>query len=224
MKLKGMKTLAALAAAALLTCGLTGTALAFDEIEDLSRVGTIGNKESFETPTDPWEQELILGKAVATPAQMLACIKSHNPSPKLNCSVEEIVQLYYEEAGLEGVRPDIALCQALKETGFFNYGKDVAPHQNNYCGLGATGNGAPGFSFFTPRRGVRAHIQHLLAYATTELPKQPLVDPRYEILVTRYPQYHGAIRYWTGLNGRWAVPGTTYGQDILRIWHEALSY
>ncbi len=96
--------------------------------------------------------------------------------------------------------------------------------QNNFCGLGATGNGAPGFSFFTPRRGVRAHIQHLLAYASTEMPSLPLVDPRFEILVTRYPQYHGAIRYWTGLNGRWAVPGTHYGQDILTIWHEALAY
>ena len=169
----------------------------------------------------PPESIEILGTAEATPAQMAAFIRRRNPQPKLACSVEEIVRLYYEEAGAEGVRADIALCQALKETGFFAYGGDVLPVQNNYCGLGAMGNKAKGAYFATPQEGVRAHIQHLMAYATTERPHAPLVDPRYDLVRLYRTDIYGKIKHWTGLNGVWAVPGTSYGQDILLLCREA---
>ena len=169
----------------------------------------------------PPESVEIMGAAEATPAQMAAFIRRRNPQPKLACSVEEIVRLYYEEAGAEGVRADIALCQALKETGFFAYGGDVLPVQNNYCGLGAMGNKAKGAYFATPQEGVRAHIQHLMAYATTERPHAPLVDPRYDLVRLYRTDIYGKIKRWTGLNGVWAVPGTSYGQDILLLCREA---
>ena len=169
----------------------------------------------------PPESVEIMGAAEATPEQMAAFIRRRNPQPKLACSVEEIVRLYYEEAGAEGVRADIALCQALKETGFFAYGGDVLPAQNNYCGLGATGNKAKGAYFATPQEGVRAHIQHLMAYATTERPHAPLVDPRYDLVRLYRTDIYGKIKRWTGLNGVWAVPGTSYGQDILLLCREA---
>ena len=169
----------------------------------------------------PPESIEILGAAEATQAQMAAFIRRRNPQPKLACSVEEIVRLYYEEAGAEGVRADIALCQALKETGFFAYGGDVLPAQNNYCGLGATGNKAKGAYFATPQEGVRAHIQHLMAYATTERPHAPLVDPRYDLVRLYRTDIYGKIKHWTELNGVWAVPGTSYGQDILLLCREA---
>jgi N-acetylmuramoyl-L-alanine amidase len=38
------------------------------------------------------------------------------------------------------------------------------------------------------------------------------VDPRFS-LVTR-----GSAKNWTDLNGKWAVPGTTYGQSILSVY------
>lgn len=163
----------------------------------------------------------IQGEAEATQEQMVAFIKKRNPSPKLTCSVEELVAAYYTEAGREGIRPDVALCQALKETGFFAYGGDVLPSQNNFCGLGATGNKVKGAAFPTAQTGVRAHIQHLLAYASKERPKEKIVDPRYELLKTNRQDLFGKIKYWTGLNGNWAVPGTTYGQDILNLWQQA---
>ena len=165
----------------------------------------------------------LYGPATVSQEQMVRYILARSPEPKLNCTIEELVEAYYVEAGIEGIRPDVALCQALKETGFFRYGNDVSYLQNNFCGLGATGNKVPGYSFFTPQRGVRAHIQHLMAYASQKPPKQALIDPRYEILVEKYPQYHGTAVYWTDLNGKWAVPGTSYGQDIVRLWREAQS-
>ena len=167
------------------------------------------------------ERVTILGDPTVTQAQMVALINKRNPKPLLNCSVQEIVQLYYEEAGREGIRPDVALCQALKETAFFAYGGDVDPKQNNYCGLGATGNHEPGNSFDSPRMGVRAHIQHLLAYTTKREPRTILVDPRYNLVKNLRKDIFGKLTHWTDLNGTWAVPGTYYGQELLRIWQQA---
>lgn len=163
----------------------------------------------------------ILGESVATPGQMINFINKRNPYPKLNCSVEELVRYYYDEANNEGIRADIAICQAIKETGAWDYGGDVDPDQNNYCGLGTTGNGVKGAYFETPQIGVRAHIQHLLAYVSKTHPKEKIVDPRYELIERYRPQIFGQIHTWTGLNGVWAVPGTNYGQSILTLWQQA---
>ena len=164
----------------------------------------------------------IFGQATATEAQMVNYIRKHNPKAKLNCSIEELVDIYYEEAAREGIRPDIAICQAIKETGFWAYGGDVDPKQNNYCGLGATGNKEPGACFETPRIGARAHIQHLLCYTSTNPPKTAIVDPRY-LLVARFRQdVFGKVKTWAGLGGIWALPGIHYGEDIVNLWRKAL--
>lgn len=216
--------LGVLCVAAALVLGSGNTVNAFEEIE--TAVGALDYHPLVEWPVSlvlPEEQDAvtIFGAPVVSQQAMVQYIRARGVEPKINCSLEELVGYYYEEAGREGIRPDVALCQALKETGFFQYGNDVKPKQNNFCGLGATGNKNPGYTFMTPQRGVRAHIQHLLAYASTAKPQLPLVDPRYEILCKKYPQYHGAVQYWTGLNGRWAVPGTHYGQEILQLWQAA---
>ena len=169
------------------------------------------------------ERITILGDPTVTQAQMVNLINKRNPKPLLNCSVRELVQIYYEEAGREGIRADVALCQALKETGFFAYGGDVNPKQNNYCGLGATGNKEPGAVFETPRMGARAHVQHLLAYTSVRKPNIEVVDPRYELIKKFRPQIFGKIKTWTGLNGVWAVPGNRYGHEILQLWQQALT-
>ena len=167
------------------------------------------------------EEVTILGQAEATQAQMLKYLLKRNPKPLLKCTPKQIIQIYYEEADREGIRPDVALCQAFKETGFFNYGGDVKPSQNNYCGLGATGNKEPGFTFESPQVGARAHIQHLLAYTSTRLPKVQIVDPRYTILRDFRKDVFGKTTRWVDLNGIWAVPGKTYGQDIIKLWQQA---
>ncbi len=163
----------------------------------------------------------IFGQAVATPEQMVNFINKRNKSPKLNCTVKQLVHLYYLEADREGIRPDIAMCQAIKETGTWAYGGDVIPEQNNFCGLGTTGGGVKGAFFDTPQLGVRAHIQHLLAYTSKRPPKIEIVDPRYELIQKFRPQIFGKLTKWTELNGVWAVPGNHYGEDILNLWMQA---
>ncbi len=163
----------------------------------------------------------IFGEPVATQDQMVNFINKRNPNPKLNCTVKQLVHLYYVEAGREGIRPDIALCQAIKETGTWGYGGDVVPEQNNYCGLGTTGGGVKGAFFDTPQLGVRAHIQHLLSYASKRMPRVEVVDPRYDLIKKFRPQIFGKLTNWTQLNGVWAVPGNHYGEDILQLWMQA---
>lgn len=163
----------------------------------------------------------IFGTPMASQEQCVEYLLRNNPNPKLSVSPEEIVAYYYEEAGREGIRPDVAFAQALKETGFFRYGGDVVPEQNNFCGLGTTGGGVRGGYFPTAQLGVRAHIQHLLAYTSTRRPTMPLVDPRYDIVRNAYGSR--TLNNWSDLNGRWAVPGYSYGQDIMRMFRAILN-
>ena len=162
----------------------------------------------------------ILGTPIATQKQCVKYLLNNNPNPNLSVSAEEIVAYYYEEAMREGIRPELAFAQALKETGFFRYGGDVVPEQNNYCGLGTTGGGVRGLYFSSPQIGVRAHIQHLLAYTSTRRPTTEIVDPRYSIVRNKYGS--NTLAKWYDLNGRWAVPGYHYGQDIMAMFRDIL--
>lgn len=163
----------------------------------------------------------VLGPPLASKEQCLSYLLKQNPMPLLTVSPKELVDYYYTESIREGVRPDVAFAQALHETGNFRYGGDVIPIQNNYCGLGTVGGGVKGAFFPTAEIGVRAQIQHLLAYATKRAPSMPIVDPRYQ-LVKRGANF-GKCPTWTSLNGRWAVPGKTYGQKILTIHRKILA-
>lgn len=162
------------------------------------------------------KQTPIFGTAEITKEQMVNFIRRTNPLPKITVALEELVDLYWEEAGHEGIRPDLALAQALLETGFFRFGGDVLPAQNNFAGIGSTGGGARGASFESARAGVRAHIQHLLAYTTARAPLNPIIDPRYHI-VKSLPQYFAQCPSWESLGGKWAIPGNGYGEKIVKI-------
>jgi len=172
-------------------------------------------------PVEIFKDLTILGGPIATRKQCIEYINMKNPLPLIITSTDEFVNTFYEEGIKEGIRPDVALAQSLHETGYFRYGGDVLPFQNNFAGIGATGNKAKGASFSTPTLGIRSQIQHLLAYATTRLPVEPIIDPRYEILA-KIPAKYGQISTWQGLGGNWAVPGVGYGEKILKIHREIL--
>ncbi len=163
----------------------------------------------------------IIGTALASQEQCVKYLLSVNPSPNISVSPQELVAYYYEEGAREGIRPDVAFAQALKETGFFRYGGTVTPDQNNYCGLGTTSNEVKGAYFSSAQLGVRAQIQHLLAYVSTRQPSEPVVDPRYSLVRSTYGQ--NTLSSWADLNGRWAVPGTSYGQSIMSMFRDMLS-
>ncbi len=166
------------------------------------------------------DDDEILGTPLASQQQCVKYLLSVNPRPAISVSPETLVSYYYEEGSREGVRPDVAFAQALKETGFFRYGGTVTADQNNYCGLGTTSTEVKGAYFPSSQLGVRAHIQHLLAYASTRKPVEPVVDPRYQLVRSSYGKR--TLGRWEDLNGRWAVPGHSYGQSILSMFKDML--
>lgn len=163
----------------------------------------------------------IIGTALASQQQCVDYLLSVNPNPDISVTPQQLVSYYYEEGAREGIRPDVAFAQALKETGFFRYGGTVTSDQNNYCGLGTTSSQVKGAYFNSAQMGVRAQIQHLLAYASTRLPNEPVVDPRYNLVRSSYGER--TLKSWPELNGRWAVPGYTYGQSIMSIFRAMLA-
>ncbi|MDE6454934.1 MAG: N-acetylmuramoyl-L-alanine amidase [Dysosmobacter sp.] len=170
-------------------------------------------------PAPEEEKTAIMGAAQATAQQMALYCRSRNAAPKLSsCSVEELAGMFLEEGAAEGVRGDVAWAQSLHETGFFKFGGIVQPGQNNFAGIGAlNGNGkGQAATFPDPRTGVRAQIQHLKAYASTEPLANACADPRFS-LVTR-----GSAEFveWLGAKDNpdgkgWAVPGEGYGARVL---------
>lgn len=133
----------------------------------------------------------------------------------MTASLEQIASYYIECGKLEGVRGDIAFFQAIIETGFFQFGGDVKPQQNNFCGLGATGGGNPGNSFKDARTGIMAQIQHLKGYATNAPLNTALVDIRYKYTPHNVPS-------WVGLSGKWAAPG--YNRNIYSSLQDAINH
>ena len=164
----------------------------------------------------------IMGKNVATLNQMKSYIKKVNPN--IPSSVLDMLKYYLSEGEIEGVRGDIAFCQSCLETGNFTFkGSAVTLDQNNFAGIGVTSNGMKGNSWETPQLGIRAQIQHLKAYGSTEPLVQECVDPRFKY-VSR-----GCAIYveWLGIQENpdhkgWAS-GANYGNKILSILNNVLS-
>lgn len=132
-----------------------------------------------------------------------------------SCGASQLIDfcaIVLQEAQAEGVRAEVVFAQAMKETGWLRFGGAVKAEQCNFCGLGAV-NSAPGnaASFKDVRTGIRAQVQHLKAYASTDPLVQACVDPRFD-LVKR-----GCAPLLEDLNGKWAVPGDGYGESIAKM-------
>ena len=181
----------------------------------------------FNVQTAPEIRTSIMGTAQATAQQMALFCRSRNPAPQITgCSLEALAQMYLIEGATEGVRGDVAFAQSLHETGFFRFGGIVQPGQNNFAGIGALNGNTTGQAATFPNAltGVRAQIQHLKAYASTEPLKNPCVDPRFG-LVTRgsapYVEWLGAADNPSGAG--WAYPGKGYGASVLTLLSQLIA-
>lgn len=116
--------------------------------------------------------------------------------------VKRIAKYYITEAAVEGINSDCAFVQMCLETGFLRFGNLVTPEMHNYCGLGSIDAEHKGETFPTEQLGVRAHIQHLHAYATPSniKLKNECIDRRY-----KYVNPRGKSPTISGLSGTWAA-------------------
>jgi hypothetical protein len=192
----------------------------------------------------------IMGPSELTAAQIAAyvCHVGRCATWQPEIPPTQMAQLFLDEGNLAGVRGDVAFCQAVLETGWFAYPGSppqntvpvppagsstwpgyVLPRDHNYGGLGAFPASTVYMRMPTPQLGVRAQIQHLRNFAdpnatSTNLGAPFVARPGYS--ATGFDQFSekGQAPRWVDLDGRWAVPGTTYGQTILDIYNSMRAY
>jgi N-acetylmuramoyl-L-alanine amidase/Mannosyl-glycoprotein endo-beta-N-acetylglucosaminidase len=134
-------------------------------------------------------------------------------------NAELIASAYTTFGELTGIGNLYPLAQAIHETGWFTSPRWKTAF--NPAGLGATNDGAWGAVFDTVAAGVLAQYAHLLCYATTPeqnnylLEKIALLSPRYAAMDAAFGR--GSATTWVGLNGKWALPGNSYGNKIIEI-------
>ncbi|MBD2079423.1 N-acetylmuramoyl-L-alanine amidase [Leptolyngbya sp. FACHB-17] len=156
----------------------------------------------------PGTLDRIMSNGNTTSAQLIAFLRSNNDAAPVQ--YPQLADLYRSEAAIEGVNYDIAFSQMLLETNYLRFGGEIKPSQNNFAGLGDVGGGPEGASFPNAQTGVRAHIQLLKAYASTEPLVQEVVAPRFRF-VTR-----GIAPLVDQLSGRWSAD-PQYGAKITAI-------
>lgn len=157
----------------------------------------------------------IMGKSRIDEKRMVAFFMENKPSAD-RAKVARMARYYAEESKVEGVNADVAFIQMCLETGFLSFRGLVTEDMNNFCGLGSIGPGQPGNSFPDERTGVRAHVQHLKAYASSEPLSGPPTDPRY-----KYVNPKGKAPTIHGLAGTWAADreyGTKLNALLIRLY------
>lgn len=157
----------------------------------------------------------IRGTQEADVESMFRFVAERNPSFD-----RSIAAAFYEVGEAYGVRGDIALCQAIIETGWFRFdnGTAVRADAHNYCGLGVHRRGEKGCTFSSLREGVTAMIQHLYAYSCHDpLPEgESVADPRFKFV------RRGSAPTWESLSGKWAM-NENYGKNILHLYAQMLA-
>ncbi len=158
-------------------------------------------------------------------------LSKHPEGGDFTVSLEQLAKYYVIIGKRFGIRADMAWAQMIHETGFGQYGGAVKAGQNNFAGIGATSSTNPGYSFKTAELGVIAQFAHLAWYVypthlddpacrLVTVPTMATVidtpgDPRH--LVINGKVHNGTVRKVEDLNGKWAVPGTGYGEAIKAI-------
>lgn len=141
--------------------------------------------------------------------------------------IRTFCQIYYDEATKEGVDPALAFTQSMKETAFFKFTGQVKIEQFNFAGMGVTNASTNGDSYQNVREGIRAHVQHLKAYAV----KNPtfsnaVVDKRYTPWFVKTCSGTAPYIEWLGISENpsgfgWAT-AKGYGYSILNDYMNQL--
>jgi hypothetical protein len=187
----------------------------------------------------------ILGAASGSAEQTLAWLVPRAAGYTLD-DVTSIVAAYQRIGDTVGLDWFLALAQLAHETGSLTSWWSQRPRRNP-AGIGVTGATRDGLPDGTPgpapgpawawddalkqwREGVSfatwvddaipAHLGRLLAYAL----RDDQASSAQQELIARAlayrslpASYRGVAPTITGLNGRWAVPGTDYGQQIMAL-------
>ena len=171
----------------------------------------------------------ITGKTSVSASQMVQLFKKQGktyPTKALSkggaTTIEDFVNIVYQEANAEGIKAEVVFCQSMIETGWLQFKGDVKAEQFNFAGIGAVGNGAGGADFSSygingVRMGIRAQVQHLKCYANKDALVNPCVDPRWgEWLRGKAPYVEWLAKEKNPNNIGWATDAD-YGKKIIAL-------
>jgi hypothetical protein len=202
--------------------------------------GLLGNETRDHVPTAAPSDLPILGAPSGTVNEAIRVLAPRAAANGYSYDdVKNIVEAYQRVGNSVGVDWFLAIAQMVHETGYLTSYWSARP-QRNPAGLGVEGRssvtdpGQPGWVFNTQRNmwekglsfsswedeAIPAHIGRLLAYALTD----EQANAEQKALIEKALGYRplpanlrGVAATVVGLNGRWAFPGTTYGQRILEV-------
>lgn len=180
---------------------VAAVAVAGSEGEGEKTTGTVKGNPKTAMPSI-----FIMDKGIKPQRQMVSFMLSHNNTLDTGY-LNRLVRTYIRESNREGVNYEVAICQMCLETGFLSFTGSVSRFQNNFCGLGAINADTAGDWFGSMEEGVRAHIQHLKAYASVDPIKGELADKRYHRVK------RGTVFTIYDLTGKWAAD-PDYGTKI----------
>jgi len=182
----------------------------------------------------------IVGRATGTESMAINWFVPRADRSYTAFDISVIVGAYRSVGEAVGIDWFLALAQMAHETGHLTSFWSLRP-QRNPAGIGVTGEwrtdpppNPDGWAYNTQRqrweRGISfptwaehaipAHLGRLLAYALTD---EQANDAQRALIATALtvrplsPGLRGVAPTILGLNGRWAVPGTTYGQSIVAL-------
>jgi len=150
----------------------------------------------------------IIGPSILTVADLRSWWVStgRGQPPRLGIDIGDLIALYLSEGDAEGVRGDLALAQAVLETGHFT-NRDTAI--NNFAGIAHYDDAASGSAFRKPVIGVRAQIQLLKKYALGNDAQLANTDVA--------PNAGATATTWGGLAGTWAS-ATNYWTSLSSVY------
>jgi hypothetical protein len=144
-----------------------------------------------------------------TPQGLMKVVAERNPA--LEERFKTIATFYKQHGETLKIRWDYAFYQMVLETNYLMYKRgdgrpgDVKPRQNNFAGIGATGNGVPGESYPDVSTGVLAQLQHLVAYSGERVanPVAPRTRENQDNIIRQSQRLGRAVKFGD-LTNRWA--------------------
>lgn len=176
----------------------------------------------------------ILGKTKDKLSYIINLVKQRSTNKK----IDEIITEYYAAGSLTGLNANLAIAQAVHETGWFN--SFWCLEHNNMAGIGVTGEQSiykpidttywvydaaqamwiRGNKFNTVKEGVIAHCGRMLAYALKDEETTVIQKEYIDVALKHRPlrsDFRGIAKTIADFSTRWA-PSPIYHERIIRIY------
>lgn len=154
---------------------------------------------------------LLLGQSRLSPEQLTGWWNRTGHTSRTTVDGPTLMRLYADAGAAHGIRADLAVAQAVLETGYFEH-LPVGPGGiNNYAGIAVYNGPNSGAGFATAADGVNAHVALLHEYADANYHGAPVHSGR-----------PGCCQTVGSLTGIWATD-PAYATSILAIYASMLA-